>query len=187
MRNSLGFTLIELLTVLVIIGILLGAALPSFDKTLAAHRARETLQTLSQSIEFARIAAITRSSSVTLCKSIDNETCSGEWSDGVIVFTDQNRNRKIDQEDELLRFVDFSFAAGELRWRAFQNKQYLQVTSQGFTHYQNGNFTYCPQDKDPEIAHQIIINRLGRIRWATDSDGDGIREDSQGRPLDCSG
>lgn len=186
MRRTRGFTLIELLLVLIIIGVLLGSALPSFHKTLAASRARETLQTLSQSIEFARIAAITKASTVTLCKSEDSLTCSGDWNDGIIVFTDQNRNRKIDQDDELLRSIEFTFATGEIKWRAFQNKQYLQMTSQGFTHYQNGNFTYCPVDKNPAIAHQIIINRLGRIRWATDSDGDGIREDSQGRPLNCS-
>ncbi|NKB34281.1 MAG: prepilin-type N-terminal cleavage/methylation domain-containing protein [Pseudomonadales bacterium] len=180
-----GFTMLELLIALLIIGVLLGVALPDFEQTISQKRSEQTLKTLTQTIEFARIAAITSSSTVTLCKSSDGEACGGEWNNGVLVFTDSNRNRSIDDEDELLRYVSFHFARGQLRWRAFQNKPYLQMTSQGFTYYQNGNFTYCPNGNDPESIHQIIVNRLGRIRWATDSDGDGIREDSRGRPLNC--
>ena len=180
-----GFTLVELLLVLSILSILLGLSLPNFQAMYAQRQADVVIRKVSKAIQLARMSAIRTGKLVTLCRSDSGVECGGEWRDGIIVFSDRNGDRKINQDDVLQQFITFPGINGSLKWRAFQNRQYLQITNQGFTRYQNGNFTYCPNNGDASLARQLIINRTARIRFAIDSDGDGIREDSRGRPISC--
>ena len=59
------------------------------------------------------------------------------------------------------------------------------MTPMGFTRDQNGNFTWCPGNGDVRLARQLIVNAAGRLREALDSDGDGVREGANGRPIGC--
>ncbi len=180
-----GFTLLELLLALLLLSMLLGVSLPSFQNLVEQSRGDVVLRKLAGAVQLARSTAITRNSYATLCRSRDGVECGGQWQDGVIVFSDRNGDRIINQDDELVRFISFPDSGGSIKWRAFQNRQYLQITSQGFTRYQNGNFTYCAHNKNPEFARQLIINRSARMRYAVDGDGDGIRENSRGEPISC--
>ena len=171
---------------LLLLSIALGLSMPGFSTLMERQRAELTIRKLASAIELAKSSAIASGTMVTLCRSSDGLNCGGKWQDGVLVFTDANGDREINQQDQLQRHLTFPFMKGTLKWRAFQNRQYLQITSLGFTRYQNGNFTYCPEDLNPVFANQLIINRTGRIRFAVDSNNDGIKEDSQGRPIACS-
>jgi type IV fimbrial biogenesis protein FimT len=183
--TAAGLSLLELLLTLIIMSILAATAVPGLKALLGNSAGELTMRRLAQAIEIGRIAAITSSSLVTLCRSSSGQECGGQWHEGVLVFTDANGNRKIEQQDRIIRHITFPDLAGELSWRAFQNRQYLQITALGFTRYQNGNFTYCPNDGNQTHIRQLIINRNARIRFAQDRDGDGIREDSRGRALHC--
>ena len=188
-RNSsfapAGLTLLELLVTLSILALLLSVALPGFSEIVEQKRIDISARQLQQSIELARTAAITKNGLVTLCRSRDGQTCGGRWQEGILIFVDYDGDRRIDDDDLVVRYVEFHEFDGSLTWRAFQNRQYLQITPLGFTNYQNGNFTLCPPNGDRRYARQLIITRTGRVRHAQDSDGDGIREDSRGRPLRC--
>jgi len=52
-----------------------------------------------------RTTAINTRSTVTLCVSDDGENCNNatSWSAGWILFADENRNRRVDDDDRLLR------------------------------------------------------------------------------------
>jgi len=63
----------------------------------------------------------------------------------------------------LIRHITFPDSDGYIRFRAFQNKQYLQLSSLGITHYQNGNFTYCPYSGSDKFARQLIVNRNAAV------------------------
>lgn len=180
-----GTTLLELLLALLILSILLGMSLPGFSQLLNSTRADQAMQSLTEAIALARTNAITTQHIVTFCRSKDQQTCGGVWGQGFIVFTDANGNREIDGDDLLLRAKQFINLPGELRWRAFRNRQYIQFTPEGFTRYQNGNFTYCPHSKDARNARQLIVSRTARVRKAMDSDGDEIVENSRGKPINC--
>lgn len=184
-KVSSGLTLLELMLMLFILAILLGVAMPDFRDLVQHKRSDVSIRTLVTAIELARTSAIVNNSLVTLCRSKTGEECGGKWEDGVLLFVDYDGDRKIDGDERIIRYFTFPELEGRLYWRAFQNRQYLQITPQGFTRYQNGNFTFCPQTGDLRHARQIILNRSGRIRHAQDSDGDGIREDSRGKPLRC--
>lgn len=185
MRTEKAFTLLELLISLLIVAILLSYALPNFSKLTEEKKADDTIRRVKEAVTVAKVAAIVNGSYVTLCKSRDGEKCGGNWEHGIVAFTDTNGDRKINQQDKLIRHFSFPSAEGSIHWRAFQNRQYLQITGQGFTRYQNGNFTYCPFSRKPYLARQLIINRTARIRFAVDSDGDGIKEDSGGKAIRC--
>ena len=184
-KCSAGLTLLELLIALFVLSILLGVALPDFRDLVQNKRSDASVRTLLTAIELARTGAIVNNSLVTLCPSDEGEECSGNWEDGVLLFVDYDGDRKIDGADYILRYFEFPHLEGKLYWRAFQNRKYLQITPQGFTRYQNGNFTFCPNDGDLRHARQIILNRNARARQAVDSDGDDIREDSKGQPIRC--
>ncbi|MDA0280557.1 MAG: GspH/FimT family pseudopilin [Proteobacteria bacterium] len=180
-----GMSLLELLITLGILSVLLAISIPDFKNLVESVSADATLKKLATAIQLGKSAAITNRTTVTLCRSVDGFACGGSWQDGVLVFTDSNRDRVINDEDRLIRYITFPDSKGHIRFRVFQNKQYLQLTSLGITHSQNGNFTYCPFSGDSKIARQLIVNRTARLRFAQDSDGDGIKEDSRGRPLSC--
>ena len=179
-----GFSLLELLMVMVLLSILIAMAAPDLQSALTRSEGEVALRNLSSQLSSARSAAIEHGVTVTLCPSSDGSACSGTWSSGSIVFTDRNGDRNINTEDQLIR-VSLTELNGHIQWRAFQNRQYLQIDAIGWMRYQSGNFTYCPANGDPYQARQLVVNSTGRTRLAQDTDGDGLREDANGQPLHC--
>ena len=184
-HSSTGLSLTEVLVVLAILASLASIAMPGLA-TLLRHREGESLMNLlGKTVRFARNAAITNGTVVTLCRSENGAECGGSWSQGMIVFIDADADRALDPGQRVLVSHTLESGTAEIYWRAFRNRQYLQFTPLGSTNNQNGNFTICPGNGNPRFAHQLIINRAGRSRLAVDSDGDGIVEDSRGRPVRC--
>ena len=185
MKPMTGMSLFELLISLGILAMLLSSSIPDFSELAESISGKITLRKLATAVQLGKSTAITNDITVTLCKSVDGLACGGLWQDGVLIFTDQNRDAIINDNDKLVRHITFPDSNGHIKFRAFQNKQALQLTSMGVTHYQNGNFTYCPFSGNNLFARQLIVNRTARLRFAQDENGDGLREDSRGRPLNC--
>ena len=184
-KPNAGFNLIELIIVLAILAILVNLGLPALSQSFERNQARVVINEINRAISLTRFTAVNNAVMTTLCKSEDGQNCGGLWQQGFIVFTDRNADRIINGNDRLIRVFPEIAGSGSIKFRAFQNKQYLQMTPQGFTNYQNGNFTFCPASNDPKLAQQIIINRSGRTYFARDKDGDGIKEGANGKALIC--
>ena len=186
LRKAAGLSLIELMLCLAIATFLVVNVV---TPNLAIWRQRKEIDGLMHellfAIDMARSYAIAENVMVTFCRSNDGSKCQGKWHEGSILFTDENADRIINGTDRLIYRLSAMKPKGTLTFNSFQNRQYLQMTSRGFTNYQNGNFTYCPGNHDPAMARQIIVSFSGRTRFARDKNGDGMAEDSQGRPLDC--
>lgn len=178
-----GFSLIDLLIVLSIISITLGIGIPSFDHLLKQNQSRTTMRQLATVLNYARTLAVSSTEVVTICP-WQNNSCGKDWQKGLLIFIDKNNNGKRDHSENVDR-VELTDLSGDLRWRAFGSKRYLKYRPSGSAFQQNGSFTYCPENLDPRYAHQLIINNSGRIRFAVDSDKNGIREDSFGKDLNC--
>ncbi len=185
MGRYTGLSLLELLISLCVIAALLGISLPDFNELRQSMAGDVTMRKLATAVQLGKSTAIAQRTTVTLCRSADGIGCNGDWNNGVLVFTDGNRDGVRNDSDLVVRYISFPDGNGIIKFRAFQNKQYFQVSSLGITHSQNGNFSYCPFSRDNKFARQLIVNRTARLRFALDSDGDGVREDSRGRPLDC--
>lgn len=185
LRTVRGTSLLELLLVLGVIAIVQALVLPDLKQLRIERQGILTLRKLANSIYLARSAAAESGMIAVVCPSPDGLTCGGEWHQGVLVFLDRDDNQWPDRDDELVDHLQYENLPGTLKWRAFRSKPYLQITPLGYTRYQNGNFTWCDLDRNPHSANQLILNRTGRVRFAKDNNGDGLRENSSGRPINC--
>ncbi|EAR61475.1 GspH/FimT family pseudopilin [Neptuniibacter caesariensis] len=99
-----GFTLIELLITLAVLAILLLVAVPNFGSFIADSRISAAKDKLVSSISLARSESIKRGERVVICrKSSGANTCAAtsqsgtqDWSDGWLVYLDEDENLAID-------------------------------------------------------------------------------------------
>lgn len=180
-----GFTLLELLFTLGIAAILASMAIPAYANLVKRSNSQTLSYQLVTLVRFARSEAINKKTTVTLCGSDDGAQCNNAWSTTILIFADRNSNGALDGSDTLLRSVSALKKGETLAWRSFRNQPYLQLQANGRTYFQNGNFTYCPQDGDAHFALHWIINVSGHLRMATDKNKNGIVEKANGRDIRC--
>ncbi len=180
-----GASLSEWMLVIILLGIVSAAGFPGFRDLLAQQRTTAVSNQILSAIRATRFAAIHYQTTATLCPTDDDRHCAQDWSMGAIAFLDNNASGQREEGESLLRVFPPLPKGSTLRWRSFGSKPYLQMTARGLTRHQNGNFLYCPPNADPRYASQIILHVTGRTRSARDADGDGIREDNHGQPLNC--
>lgn len=184
--RSVGVSLAEMLVALAAGALLMAVALPGFDGLLQRERAGSAVNQMLGAVEFTRSAAVSHRVTAALCPGA-GDRCGGRntWHDGALAFLDPNGNGRRDPGEEILMRLPPLPAGHRLYWRAFRNRTALVFRPSGLTDWQSGNILYCPPDGNATLARQIILNVQGRARRATDRDGDGIVEDSAGRPVRC--
>lgn len=183
-NREVGFTLVEFMIVVSLFGILMSLSVPSFNEMLMRQKAKGEENKLVSLIYLARSEAIKSNQVVSLCRSSNGLECGDDWSDGWLMFVDNNHNGSKDVDEKILR----SGQAGngyQVSFRAFGSNRYLRFTPLGITLSQNGTFKLCPEDNDSRYARAVIISKTARTRLAKDSDGDGIYEAANGTPLSC--
>jgi len=180
-----GLTLIEILAALAIAAVLAGLAGGSMQSLVKAFRADATLDSFATVLASARSTAIVFGSSVRVCPGRDGRCAPrNQWHEGALAFTDLDGDRLVDRDERLIASHP-GFERGTLRWRSFRNRADLVFAPTGLTDWVNGSFLYCPHSGEARHARMLIINTAGRVRHATDRNGDGVREDASGRPLLC--
>lgn len=105
--HNTGFTIIELLVTISIGAILLGIAMPGMQTFVLNNRSSVHTESMVSSLRLARSEAIKRNAWVVMCKKNAGSTncvTSGDWTQGWIVFVDNNRNASVNAgTDEILR------------------------------------------------------------------------------------
>ena len=94
MRPQRGFTLLELLVVISVLAILVGIGVPGLRELLLNNRQAGAVNELVAALQLARSEAITRNVAapavVSVCASSNGTACAGAWSDGWLVFIDND-------------------------------------------------------------------------------------------------
>lgn len=164
-RQHLGaFTLVELCCSLAVISAASLWVAPSFGRLYERNLTTAQINALVTAVHFTRHAAVTHRTNTTLCPAARHATrCKGKWQNGLMVFTDANRDGRINGSDRLLQRFEPVNQSSRIIWRSFGNRQRLSMTPLGHTHYQNGTFTFCPNNT-ARSARQLVINVQGRAR-----------------------
>ncbi len=103
MKNTNGFTLLELMIAIALVGILAVAGVPAMMDTINKNRTTAQAHNILTTFNLARMEAVRRSSSITICPVADPVpaalACSAapiigntDWSTGWILFQDEDGN-----------------------------------------------------------------------------------------------
>ena len=87
-----GFTLIELMVTLVVLGILLGIGIPSFNSVIESNKLRSVTHSLNSATQLARSEALDRRTDAAVCRANAAFTAcdfDADWSNGWLVATQQ--------------------------------------------------------------------------------------------------
>jgi len=162
-----GFTIVEVLITLVIVGVMLVVAIPPMVDFLEDMQMSSDTNDLLSSLLMARSEAVTRNSTVSLCKIDPNSptACdnSESWQSGWIAFEDLDADGVRDGGEEILETYLGMGESTSVTSTGFAN--YLSYRPSGATNT-NGNLTICVNST---IAQDIVINATGRPRIAESS------------------
>lgn len=158
-----GYTLLELIIVLTIVGILFSIAIPAYQSFINKNLITTQINQLISAINLARSEAIRRHQIVTVCKSNDGKNCNGEWTQGWIVFVDQQQGQ-VTAKTELLRVYKNTRMLSLIEWRAQRSNDYLQMDPSGTTHGQTGTFYFYSDKNNKQKVSKVVVSYTGRLR-----------------------
>lgn len=108
-RAGAGFSLVELMITLVVLGVVVGIAAPSFSGLINSNRLTAASNEVVAALQVARMEAVRRNTSVVLCPSADGASCAGAAWRSFIVFADEDGDSTVDAgTDEVIRVVTVS-------------------------------------------------------------------------------
>jgi type IV fimbrial biogenesis protein FimT len=164
-----GLTLLELLVTLAVVTCILSLGVPRLDRLILSTQLETTSRELLGAIQLARSEAILRGTSVSMCPSPMWQTgdaiCTGNYSEGWIVFSNPDRDGEIDTpSDEVIKVY-----AALREGYAVTNRLSTRHATERITYradgasYRNLTLQVCPPGTDiPSIS--VILNIVGRAR-----------------------
>lgn len=176
-HRQAGFTLVELIIVCLIAAIVMVLGIPSFLDMLRDQQRDAAVFDLIADLNLARSEALKRGTSVTLCKSSSGTTCgtgsSTGYEIGWIVFTDPQSTGTqgtVDTGETILR--THTAPAGTLTVRGNNNVQNRVTFNPNLRVNTNGTLVVCDA-RGASYARAVVIDGVGRVRSATDTNSDG--------------
>lgn len=157
-----GFSLVELLVALSILSIISFIAIPSFNHLKQSYKANTTISQLANTLRIAKLTAINQGHNTIICPKPQEIKCSTDWSSDLVVFTDLNQNRQLDQNESSKTFTAINDISEKILFNGHQGM--VRFSSSGFPQGTFGTFTYCPSPLKPEFIRSLIINMQGQIK-----------------------
>ena len=159
-----GFTLYEALVVVTIGLIVLGFAVPAFERLADRTELRGEFHSLLTAVNRTRAMAVDTASRVVLCPSNDDGTACHEdphWHRGWIMFADDDRDRERDA-DEIIYEHSMPMSSGNLATSSKYRRR-IGYMPTGTAFGSNVTIRFCPADPHTE-PRAIIISNAGRPR-----------------------
>jgi type IV fimbrial biogenesis protein FimT len=172
-RRQRAFTVLELLVTLTIAAILLLTGIPAFEQFTRRQHLRAAVGNLHNDLLAARSEAVFRNVSAVACPGTIPGGCSGasNWSNGWIVFADDNGDRQYQPGEALVRHGQV-FEAVAVHGTAGRSS--IRFLPDGSAPGSNGSIGFCGRGGPPQ-ARKLVISNIGRIRR---DDYPGIDPDS---------
>jgi len=155
-----GLTLIELLVALVVMIIMVGWAVPSYQRMIARQEVSSEVLRLKTALSMTRSAAITRRTQVTLCPTVDMTQCQvannaegDAWRATLAIFEGRG-----EPGDVLLR----TFGESRVERLTYRNDNLpVRYGALGRAGGHFGTFRICGR---LDQGARVIVNIMGRVR-----------------------
>ncbi|MEG0483371.1 MAG: GspH/FimT family protein [Acinetobacter sp.] len=161
-----GFTLFELIVTISIISILSLICIPYYHNLMQKQELNSIRPLTQQYLSFAKSQALLLHSPVVICSSETLIQCeNNKWNNGVVIFTDKNRNKVVDADEHILFKTEHNIKYGRLTWVGSSSSTYV-LTLQGDTGLPRGapgSFYYCGT-AHLENNLKLNISKMGNIR-----------------------
>ena len=158
-----GFTLLELLITLVIVVVLVAMGVPAMTELLDRMRTEDAVSRWQADLVYARQAAATYNTIVTVCPVATDNVCAEDWSSGYHIFVDNDGNGTVDEGDEVLHRR--SAVDQRDHTLASDGMTVIRFDTEGFTQ-NSGALVYCPSDVNSELSQGLVIRSTGQTRRA---------------------
>lgn len=166
MKKSLGLTLHELLCVVAITSILATIAVPALSAFNQQSRANHLYNYVFTLIQYIRSQSAFLYEDVILCPTTDEFNCVNDWQQPLMLFVDNNKNRRRDESEPIDRKIDLLNEGEKFIWKASGTSRYMRFHTNGLTSSQNGSFTICPNNQNVGHIRKIVLFYTGRARKA---------------------
>jgi type IV fimbrial biogenesis protein FimT len=181
-----GYTLFELLVTIAIISLLGSLVGPSLIDTIDRNRQQAALGDAFGMLSAARSEAVNLQTTVALCPSTDQDTCSGtDWEAGWIMFVDDGNGGGTANDGER-HAAETLLRVGQevgvtVRTRNFADAGVISFDQDGLA-AERGTIVLCSDDA--ARASAIVLNFSGQARMGVDEDGDGWVDADDGSEID---
>lgn len=164
--KALGFSLFELITVIAIIAIISLLGFPYYQQWMQNQEVKSVTMSIQQHVSYAKSQALVLHSTVVMCASASLSQCEkNQWSKGLIIFTDHNKNKVIDESEQILLTTENPLKYGNLKWEGSSSSTDV-ITFQGDTGLPRGapgSFLYCGFDRNRNDL-RFAVSRMGHVR-----------------------
>lgn len=167
MNTPSGFTLIELMVSIAMLSILLAIAVPSYQALVVNNRLATQTNEFVATLTLARSEAVKRGTRVTVCKSSDQSACTttGDWTQGWLVFADDDSDGTFDTGEPLLQ-VHGALPSGVALTGNTLVSDYVSYIASGAAQrssgaVQTGTLTMCHAQSGK--ARVLTVNNAGRL------------------------
>ncbi|OTG67317.1 GspH/FimT family pseudopilin [Acinetobacter silvestris] len=161
-----AFTLFEFMICIAVLAIIVTIAIPSYHNLNEKREVNHVYPLLKQHVDFAKNTALTYHSDIVICASEDLNTCQNNmWHKGIIIFSDTNKNKRLDLNETVFSKIFTDIKYGQLKWNgSASNTNTLTFQGDtGLTRGSMGAFHYC-NFKHSEYNKHFPIGMMGNLK-----------------------
>jgi type IV fimbrial biogenesis protein FimT len=162
-KSQAGFSLVELMIVVMIVSVVGAIGGPIMSDTVKSNRVRAQADRILTTLNLTRSEAVKRNLPVSICRSSNGTSCTGDWSDGWIVFTNADGDNTVDAGvDQVIRVYEGL------------NEGYTlggTITASTLTYFSDGSYAggagtinICSPGAIPSQGWSLMLNAVGRPR-----------------------
>lgn len=165
-----AFTLVELIVTIAVLAIIATLATPFLLTQLAAMEAKRIRYGISSTLSVAKAESLIRRQNLLVCLSDDSSTCNKNSDSVLLLFADNNDDKRFDADADLLlsrQPLDPKYGTLHLRAGGRHHIKFFGDTGTPRGHF--GHIKYCPSSTYNNAKYQVSFNNVGIIRYKPNS------------------